>query len=637
MGLDGAGLRARLRGAVSGDRGGQGRYRAMLPRLRWSFAAFTALVALGALTQLGAAGVANSWLVTGGLLGLAGWAGIMVLARARWTLDLLGAVPLTVLAMGFTRWWILFPFVHVVIFQRALHGGQVRAYLGALLVGGAPLATSFVITSTTPRLAHAALPPSLLVSTWLLRQVRVLAEEVERGARREQRLLAASRELAVAGDQGEVNEIVVAAALDLLEQADARATLWEEGADQWVAVAGAGLRRVHSVSKLRLPPGMQGRAAIGEPWVLSPSQAAELQARLGLQARFRGFVLVPLPRASGPHAVLMVSCPGSPDPALPETLRRFAQEIALAEERARLVSEVADREARLASILEGSADIIAELDADGRFTMINQATVRTHGYEPEDLLGRSVFDLIPKEDRGYVLRTTLAGDLTAGVSLAHRLYDARGRVRHVESRLSRPHPDAEEYILNTRDVTERKALEAEILYRAHHDTLTGLANRSAFTDRLELALARGRRSGNPVSLLMADLDGFKPVNDTHGHHAGDAVLVEVADRLRAAIRETDLAARVGGDEFAVIVEDTGSDPAAAAGDLAERLADAVAAAIRLPHGGQVRVSISIGVATSGPDSDADTLMREADRDLYVHKRTRAASRPISGRGSGASV
>ena len=631
----GSALPAARRGAHDTDgRAARAREPSMLPRLRCSFAAFTALVALGGLSQLGAAPVAQPVLAAGALVGLGVWAGAMGRSRAPWGLDLLVVVPLAAAALAVDHWWVIFPLVHVVAFQRALHGGVLRAYGGALLVGGVPLLLSMLTTATTPAWAHLALPPSLLVSTWLLRQVRLLAEQVERGARREQRLLAASRQLAVAADQREVAHVVAQVALELLEQPDGRTTLWEEQDHEWVAVASAGRSRVNAVPKLRLPPDLVGRAAVGEPWTLSREEAAELQTRLGVTPRYRGFVFVPLPRPHGPQAVLGLSCPDPPDPALPDALRRFAQEIALAEERARLAAEVADREARLASIVEGSADIIAQLDAEGRFTMINQATIRTHGYRPEDLLGRNVFDLIVEEDRSGVLRTVLGGDLDAGVNVAHRLHDANGRIREVESRISRPHPGSSDYILNTRDVTERKALEAEIVYRAHHDALTGLANRGAFTDRLEQALARARRTEVPVGLLMLDLDDFKPVNDTHGHHAGDVVLVEVARRLEGSTRATDLAARIGGDEFAVILEDAGDRDEVA--ELAARLVAAIAEPVALPSGATVRVSACVGVASSATADDADALLRAADQHLYASKRTRARqrARERAGRRSG---
>ena len=197
------------------------------------------------------------------------------------------------------------------------------------------------------------------------------------------------------------------------------------------------------------------------------------------------------------------------------------------------------------------------------------------------------------------------------------MYDVRGAVRHVETKVSRPIRGSG-YVLNVRDVTERRKLEAEILHHALHDALTGLANRRAFTARLDEALARYARSGQPVGLVMVDLDAFKPVNDTHGHQAGDEVLVEVARRLSDGVRATDLAARMGGDEFAVVCEGANDEGAVAA--LAARVEARLHEPIRLSRGTTVTVSASLGVATAWSGCDGDELLREADQRLYATKR-----------------
>ena len=253
------------------------------------------------------------------------------------------------------------------------------------------------------------------------------------------------------------------------------------------------------------------------------------------------------------------------------------------------------------------------------FTFLNRATFAVHGYRPEELVGTNVFDLFHPDDRGMVLRAVQEGDLATGVELAHRMYDVRGAVRHVETKVSRPIRGSG-YVLNVRDVTERRQMEAEILHHALHDALTGLANRRAFTARLEEALARYARSGHPVGLVMLDLDDFKPVNDTHGHQAGDEVLVEVARRLTDGVRATDLVARVGGDEFAIVCEGAVDETDVAT--LAARLGGMVDEPIRLARGVDVAVSASLGIATAWPGCDGDELLREADQQLYVVKHAR---------------
>ena len=122
------------------------------------------------------------------------------------------------------------------------------------------------------------------------------------------------------------------------------------------------------------------------------------------------------------------------------------------------------------------------------------------------------------------------------------------------------------------DITERKALEAQLVHRSLHDPLTGLPNRILFQDRLRHALERGHREHTPTCVLIIDLDGFKAINDAHGHPMGDLVLVAFAERLRSVLRASDTAARLGGDEFSIVCENT---DAADAEVLAERLRAAV--------------------------------------------------------------
>lgn len=459
-----------------------------------------------------------------------------------------------------------------------------------------------------------------LLSARSLRDVRGVAERAERAAHRDRSLLGASRRMADAVDQSEVDEVVADVARDLVDQPGASAIMWEERGDVWVAIASAGPSRLEVAATARLPEGMMERLAAGEPWVLDEDESAELQRAYDLAPVVQRFVYVPVPRRHGARAVLALSCPKPPDADLPAALRRFVQEVSIAEDRARLIAELADREAELTSLLQGSTDIIGLLDEQGTITYVNRATRTVHGYAPEDLLGMNVFDLFHPDDRGRVLRDTMAGDLDTGVQVAHRMFDAHGRLRHVETWVSRPAGATTGYILNVRDVTDRKALEAEIHHHAHHDALTGVSNRRAFTARMEEALARFSRTGVPVGLIMLDLDDFKPVNDTWGHQAGDEVLVEVGRRLDGAVRETDVVARMGGDEFAIILEAAGEPNEVAT--LAARVEAAVSAPLRLDRGVECRVTASVGFASSWAGCDSDELLREADQQLYVSKAVR---------------
>ena len=168
------------------------------------------------------------------------------------------------------------------------------------------------------------------------------------------------------------------------------------------------------------------------------------------------------------------------------------------------------------------------------------------------------------------------------------------------------------------DVTDRKASEARIAHLAHHDALTGMPNRFLFNDRLASALARVREAREGLAVLCIDLDGFKAVNDTWGHAAGDRLLQAVSDRLRANLRACDTAARLGGDEFAILqVPVSGIEDAAR---LARRLTDALSEPYDLEQY-RFSVSASIGVSLAHRhDVDPSTILEGADGALYRAKR-----------------
>ncbi len=180
------------------------------------------------------------------------------------------------------------------------------------------------------------------------------------------------------------------------------------------------------------------------------------------------------------------------------------------------------------------------------------------------------------------------------------------------------------------DVTERRRLETELLReleaKATHDPLTGLANRLLLFDRLELLLSQ--RHGVGIALAFLDLDGFKAVNDEHGHLVGDQVLRAVSERLLSAVRHGDVVARIGGDEF-VVVGQAEDEPTALA--LGQRLAAAVRG-VHVSAGVEVEVSASVGVAfvTAGDPSGADEVLSRADAVMYEAKRRAPGSAALEG-------
>ncbi len=173
-------------------------------------------------------------------------------------------------------------------------------------------------------------------------------------------------------------------------------------------------------------------------------------------------------------------------------------------------------------------------------------------------------------------------------------------------------------IVSCHDITEKKAYEAQLERIAHHDPLTGLPNRLLLRDRLRQAIAQNDRAGTRVAVCYLDLDGFKAVNDGHGHAAGDRLLVEVAKRLKGTVRGGDTIARLGGDEFVLLLSGLASDEACRLA--LDRLLGAISAPYPIGEEGEVEVSASIGVTIyPGDHTDPDTLVRHADHAMYAAK------------------
>jgi diguanylate cyclase (GGDEF)-like protein/PAS domain S-box-containing protein len=595
--------------------------RDLLMRFRRLFALFTVLTACSLPLQLSlvpAVPLHQRLTALGAVLAVVVWAIAIFRTEGRWWwLDLAVAGPLYVLATTFPSRMVIYPLFFVLLFQRALDGSFVRAYAGAAVLYGAWEAGGAVNGEAALDGATLATACGVFFATMVLRGVRVLTQRASRAARREAALSASARALLGAHERGVVVAEVADTGLLIAEQDGAACEVWEERQGRWDVVAAAGFERLRSVDVDQLPAHVvEGMGAEG-PWILGGTAAQDLQRSAGVEPVFRAYLIAPLPRESGPRAAVVLSCPEDPDEDLLGLLRRYVAEAALAEERAILLERLADREAHLSSIIDHSSDVIAVLDPEGRFTMVNRSGEVRFGHRSGDVVGRSVFDLIHPEDRDAVARALQGEKGSSGLPITCRLTTADGRWRHVETYLTAQEGGRQGYVLNVRDVTDRKALDAEIIHQAFHDPLTGLANRSLFSDRLHHALDRARRTGEPVALLLVDLDDFKPINDTYGHQAGDAVLVELADRLRTEVRASDTAARLGGDEFAVIIEDA-SDPDATAA-LAARLLVALSGPVLLGPVDVCTVGVSIGAARSSTASTPDTLIRSADEALYEVK------------------
>ncbi len=283
-------------------------------------------------------------------------------------------------------------------------------------------------------------------------------------------------------------------------------------------------------------------------------------------------------------------------------------------------AELQASERRFRALVQHSSDVVTVIDRTGVVTYQAESIESVFGYRPEDLLGRSILELTGLEAADE-LRDELELaflDGSDGVRVVEtQLRHASGRLRHAEITVTNlmDDPDVGGLVLNTRDVSERRALERQLVHDAFHDTLTRLPNRSLFLDRLSHALERAVTPGD-VAILFIDLDGFKKINDTMGHAAGDQLLIDVALMLQDCLRPGDTVARLGGDEFAILVEDAGGDFGAVA--VAERVCAKLHGKLSV-QGQDVYLRASIGVAVAEGGSDGDGLLRSADLAMYRAK------------------
>jgi diguanylate cyclase (GGDEF)-like protein/PAS domain S-box-containing protein len=288
----------------------------------------------------------------------------------------------------------------------------------------------------------------------------------------------------------------------------------------------------------------------------------------------------------------------------------------------RLLSKNFTRSAELAARLvamESASDVIVIADLEGKVEYVNASYERTTGVPRVEALGsrRAIFGL-KEAEADVALSAARAGRLWRGE------IDAVGADggQIVEEVTIAPVPglDGEpmSIVAVLRDVTERRRLQERLERLAHYDPLTTLPNRALFFDRLESAVARARREDRRFALLFLDLDGFKAVNDRFGHDAGDFLLFEIAKRLRSAIRDSDTAGRMGGDEFTVLLENISKGEDAVA--VADKIRVALVEPLAVPTGEKVTVGASIGIAVfPGDGVDSESILKAADSAMYAVK------------------
>ena len=483
-------------------------------------------------------------------------------------------------------------------YERTAQREHVLAATGLDLVAACDIAS---IAAATVEGAHAlcAGMPGIRVS---------LAVPEEPGAR--------PLRFAVLASAGAAADEISGAVLDIGQLIPAGRTPAEQrplpagGAGAVGETAAAGAADAGAVMAVQAVPGAAEVVGAAEaPARATATAAAPTKARL----LRRKAMVTPIGTAGSVRAALIVESTGPVATELRAAVRALATQASLAIARIDLQHDAVEREsaARLKALIQTSGDIISIVSGDGRIQYQSPSVLPIFGYEPGALVGEPIARLIHRDDEPVVsaeLRL-VAAEIGASRVCEFRLRHADGSWRHTETRMTNllDEPAVEGIVLNTRDVTERQSLEAQLRHQAFHDSVTGLANRALFTNRIEHALVSAKRDVSTVAVLYCDLTGLKRVNDTMGYTAGDAALVMVADRLRACVRGQDTVARMGGEEFAILFDRLVS-PADATIAM-ERIMALLRQPLQLP-GAQVELQPSIGIVVSiGGNESADDLLR----------------------------
>jgi diguanylate cyclase (GGDEF)-like protein/PAS domain S-box-containing protein len=462
-----------------------------------------------------------------------------------------------------------------------------------------------------------------------LEAVRLFAAQ-SRLLDRERALREVSRVLASDLDERRVLDLAVRHAAQLLDAPYARIWLMDANGDFRCDAAEGFLERGPLGECLSATTSLVGFSANRDVVNLADGPAHVSFADRTFTARtgLRGYLAMPIRRGGVSLGVLEVmrheaQVFGSSDE---QVLAGLADVVAIAVANARALASVAASEQRLRNVYSAIACGILVQDPDGVILHANAVAEEIVGYSLDQMRGRSSVGLwkivgddgveqAPTQRR--VLRAAATGVAERNVTSciippngqrrwlmlnAVPVTDAEGRVQVVSSFI---------------DITEHKRAEDTLAYQTLHDDLTGLPNRVFLHDRLDQTIAVAQRDDGPLALLLMDLDHFKEINDTLGHHSGDELLRQVGLRLRAAVRSDDTVARLGGDEFAILLP--GADLASA-----ERVAAELLEALKAPvylEGRALGVGASIGIAMRpAHGDDADVLLRRADVAMYVAKR-----------------
>ena len=462
---------------------------------------------------------------------------------------------------------------------------------------------------------------SIVVFLLVIARVAGLVTQNERSVEREHALRLANLALVEATTPAEIGSVALQTAQLLVDGAGQARLCFQQATGVALVTGSNGQQDELSPETVAL---LSAAATTPNERVALPADThAELALPPGLRANV--FALA----ARDDQRGLLIAAASTPfSPILVDALNALCASVSLALESAALTEQAhrQENEARFASLVRNSSDLITVVTREGTVLYQSPSIERILGMTAAEVSGTAFEELLLPGDRGRLRKLLQKPRLGASRSqafdctLVHR--DGQSLKFEVVATDLCDDEHVRGVVLNGRDSSERAAFEEQLAHQAFHDAVTGLANRALFTDRVEHALARAAREGTSIAVIFLDLDDFKTINDSLGHAAGDAVLRQVASRLLEVVRTTDTAARFGGDEFAILLEDV-SDPAAAI-EFAERLVSGFDMPISV-MGKDLTVRPSVGIALGGAGAeqvsgDADELIRNADAAMYICKR-----------------
>jgi diguanylate cyclase (GGDEF)-like protein/PAS domain S-box-containing protein len=498
--------------------------------------------------------------------------------------------------------------------EQRLSSKRLAVLSAATLMAPAMLAVAAVRAGSDELLVIVGAATTL--SALVIVRLAGLVARHERSEQREHVLGSAAAALVSAWTREDIHDVAVDSALEIAGSEDATVGLTIGAEDDFRVMAAAGPR---AARMLELNPAELSDEAVatlaaarrgGAPRTvrITTDKAEWTIVRLSAQGELRGALVF--------HSRERLS------KRVSEGVETLAAQVALALEGATAAEDRHERRSaeRFRSLVQNSSDVIALLSPDLTIRYHTPSVERVLGYGEDELVGSSLTELLKPSDaerlRGFFVDVCRLPGTPLPRDLPLRRKD--GSICQLESVFNNllDESSISGVVVTARDVTERRALEEQLAHQAFHDSLTGLANRSLFADRVEQALGRGARRRNLFAVLFIDLDDFKTVNDSLGHSAGDELLVAVARRLESCLRPEDTCARLGGDEFAILIEHI-----AGAGS-AETVARRVLAAMAEPLsilGSEVAVQGSVGIALGTGEQTTNEIMRSADLAMYRAK------------------